>query len=109
MEHRKNLLDKAIEMRERGERYPSIVAHLRHNCKDEEEVRSIITEMAELEKSGEVKHKKASQFSSINLIGGIGIIAIGCVLMYYSWGKGFIFSLPLVVVALGARMSMLRR
>lgn len=109
MKEQKALLEKAIEMRQRGERYQSIIAHLKHNCKNEEEVRNIITELDELEANEELSRKKEPKFSLLNMIGGAVLICAGQFLVYVFWDLGYIAVLPFTIILMGCYMMFNRK
>lgn len=103
LKSKEELIAYAVKMRQRGDRYRSILAYLENNCNDTELVKEIIGIVDELEtkKAIEVDHTQGvREKNSYNLF-GYAFIAGGILLMVFLWNKGWIASLPFVMIGMG--------
>ena len=100
---KEQLLEYAIKMRERGDRYTSIINYLNRSTDDEALKTSIIKELDELERSQNLNlpaEPKLTYFT-INRIVGLIIMIAGGILMSYLWDLGFISTIPFIIIGVG--------
>lgn len=96
------LIRYAIKMRERGDRYRSILTYLENNCSDKEMIHEIIGIVDELEtkKSITVDHSQGVKDNWYFLLGYV-FIAAGVILFILLWNTGWLSTLPIIMVAMG--------
>lgn len=100
---KKELLENAIKIRERGDSFRSVLAYLNRHCKDEEMVGQIIKTINKLEKEQFIKpdiHKPKPSFG-ISQIMGVACIIGGVYLVFVLWGTGLLAILPFFLIIFG--------
>ncbi|MCB0477427.1 MAG: hypothetical protein KDC84_04655 [Crocinitomicaceae bacterium] len=102
MNSKKELKEYAIRMFDRGDSYRTIFTYLHNNCESEEEVQSIISSVREHEKKQKTKKENLSEkWFNLNIIIPILLIVFGGIMVNMLWGKGFVSTLPFVVILIG--------
>ncbi|MEO0405692.1 MAG: hypothetical protein AAF193_12545 [Bacteroidota bacterium] len=94
-------LERVLEMRKRGERYPSIIQNLRASL-EEKDVKRVIREMDRMETEGELKRgEPLKRVNNLSIFLGSICILAGIGLLFFTWNKGFLFALPFVLIGVG--------
>lgn len=93
----------AVKMRQRGDRYRSILSYLEKNCENPEQVQEIIAivDQMETKKILEVDHTQGVKENNTYNIFGYAFIAGGILLMIFLWNKGWVASVPFVMIGMG--------
>lgn len=99
---KEELVAYAIKMRQRGDRYRSILFYLESNCQDPVLVQEIIGIVDELEtkKKIDVDHTQGIKPSNYKLMGYI-FIGAGIFLFVFLWNRGWISTLPVLLIGMG--------
>lgn len=103
MKTKEELLEYAIKMRSRDDSYRSMINYLNNNCDDEEVVREIVRTVDQMEKEKKIKTEaiKLKEPLNLNLIMGGLLIVIGIGLIRILWDKGYISTLPFILIGIG--------
>lgn len=98
------MLEYAVKMRKRGDTYYAIRSFLDHNSDEEAFKNAVINAVNKLEKEQKIQVEqpiKRKKFP-LNLIFGTVFLAGGAVLAVFLWNKGFISTIPFIVMGFGA-------
>ena len=93
----------AIIMRGRGESYRTILNYIKSKTSDEDTITDIISHLDQLEKSNNLKISKEypGNLSITNTLLGSLFLISGIVLIFFLWGKGFISTIPFMLIGIG--------
>ena len=88
---------------ERGDDYRAVMNYLKRNSEDEDQIRLVIKRLNDMEKAGLIKQPEdpSDKVSVLDKIVGLIFITGGFLLVALLWQRGFIATLPLVLVAAG--------
>ena len=96
------LLAYVIKMRERGDRFTSIVSYLDRNGADDEMKKRIVRRLQTMEKNHQVaRPDRSSKISGLSLFLGGFFFASGIILLLFLWDKGFVAGVPFVLIGIG--------
>ena len=97
---KEELLQYAAKMRQRGDTYVEIIRYLERNTSDEQTIKDVINVISELEKLVKPVEKKKNR-PILNIILGFGFLIFGFFLIFVLWGRGFVATLPFVMIIIG--------
>jgi len=100
---KKELLEYAIKMRQRGDTYRTIMQYLERNCDEKDVIKEIISSLDLLEKQQHIKVNQSTTQNNLFISKFIGalFIILGIFLIIFLWKQGFIAWLPLGLVIIG--------
>ena len=104
-EKKKEVLDYAIEMRERGDRFLTIRNYVDSKIEDKEVVKQIMEVLNRMDMEWKIKTpeqvKLKSGPSTANIVAGAIMIIVGVVLTFILWEAGFVAGLSLIMIVGG--------
>ena len=97
------MLEYAIQMRLRGDTYRDMLNYLNRHTNDDTIIKDIISKVDNLEKGKRIKapERGRSSISSLSAVLGVIFIVAGIALIFFLWDKGFIASLPIILIIIG--------
>jgi len=99
---KQELLDYSIQMRLRGDTYRDMLAYLKKYTNDEAVIKEIISKVDSLEKTKRIKSpERRTSVSSLSIVLGSIFIVTGIFLIIFLWERGFVASLPILLIVLG--------
>ncbi len=100
---KEELLAYALKMRERGDRYRSILAYLERECNDQQTIDHVISIVDNMESKKTLKVDKSMGVKPdyTSLIFGSLFIGSGLFLVVFLWEKGWISIIPFILISMG--------
>jgi len=99
---KEELLKYSIEMRLRGDTYRDMLAYLQRWTNDDKIIKEIIATVDKLEKEQKISTPKYENSASIvSIVLGLTFIIGGIALIFVLWNKGFVASLPIILIVIG--------
>ena len=100
---KEEMMEYAIKMRVRGDDYRSILNYLQLYSSDKNLIDEIISEIDQLEKNKIITStlENTTEPQTVNLLLGSLFSLSGIVLIFFLWGKGFISTIPFLIIGMG--------
>jgi len=104
MKTKEELLEYSVKMLNRGDSFAAIHSYLKRNCDDEQTIKEIfiaVDEIGREQRNQEDTKIDFKDFFTYGRIIGLVVVGLGVFLMVTLWDKGFIATLPFVLIGIG--------
>lgn len=97
-------ITKCISILERGDNFIAVHNYLNYQKVSAEDQKKIIAAVQEIQANGHIEIKEPRELRpnhEEDRILGVALILLGLFLIYFLWGKGFVATLPILLVVIG--------